>query len=291
MVAEPLLNFLNGLIMPIVRLQRKKIIEITQQSSSIFGTGGIGDVLLNPTPVLRPYGGYPIRHLMYYLCPIGDWRPVVHQMLDRIGQFNGKKILFIGYTDLCQIAHVLSVVGKHFDEVLLGANIKELREVIGWLPCLERLVSNDPRSIIFTAHAKGITHKDNTVIQKWTREMYEICLDYPKAIESSLERFAMCGAFRRVGQFPDKPNTVSCLEAPRIWHYSGSFYWMRACRLFERDWRNVDFAWYGSESYPGKIFQQNECECFVGDMCSDLYRQATWDTLLPKIEKWKQSQR
>lgn len=228
---------------------------------------------------------------MYYVWPKGDWRPVMQEMAHRIELFNGQRILAVAYDQPRDVSLVSAEFGGHFDIVLPCHNIKELRETVGWLPCLQRLVSDDPNSVIYTAHAKGVTHPDNPIIQRWTQEMTEITLDYWPAVEQALTRGAMCGAFRRTGKFPVVAHTCGDDSGVERWHYSGTFYWMRAKDLFARDWRKMDWTWYGTESYPGVQFSPEQCQCLVGDWCGDLYQPETWDQLQPEIIAWKTQQR
>lgn len=248
------------------------------------------DTLLEPANIV-PFSGSPIRHLMFFVYPKGDWKSSTIPMLDRMSQFqDGKRILAVAYDSLSEVAEVSQFCGSAFTEILPCANIKELREVVAWLPCLQRLLSDDRNSMIFTAHAKGVSHKDRPEIARWIREMFEINLDYPSAIEREMDRNAMCGAFRRTGQFPKIAHTKSEANALERWHYSGTFYWIRSYALFARNWRNMDWAWYGTESYPGTQFRSQDCSCLVGDWCDDLYQKPTWEKLDLEISKWKKSQ-
>jgi len=234
-----------------------------------------------------PFDGKPVRHLMYFVCPMGDWRAAMQPMLDRMSLFNGRRILAIAYRDTNEIKSVERFCGQWFDELLPCANMKEMREVVAWLPCLERLLDSSPRDCIFSAHAKGVTHFNDPVILKWINEMYEINLDYWPAVEEALTRGAMCGAFRRTGKFPRIAHVDGEQSDYERWHYSGTFYWMRSKDLFARNWRNMDWTWYGTESYPGVQFSPEQCQCLVGDNCGDLYQPETWDQLQPEIDKWK----
>lgn len=227
------------------------------------------------------------RHLMYYVWPRGCWREVMLDFVRRMELFNGQRLLVVAYDQPRDVALVESEFGSYFDTVLPCHNIKELREAVGWLPCLQRLVRDDPNAVIYAAHAKGVTHPGDPIIQRWTREMTEITLDYWPAVEQAFQSHAMVGAFRRTGTFPVVAHASGTQSKQERWHYSGTFYWMRAKDLFHRDWRKMDWTWYGTESYPGAQFSAEQCACLVGDWCGDLYQPETWEHLQPEIEAWK----
>jgi hypothetical protein len=226
------------------------------------------------------------RSLMYFAWPRGCWKEVTRGILER-GHLFEHAIAAVAYDHSQDVRNFEQEFGNHFDEILPVANIKELREVVGWLPCLQRLVRDDPNAVIFAAHAKGVTHPNNPVIRRWTHEMTEINLDYWPAVEQAFQSHAMVGAFRRKGTFPVVAHTSGAQSEYELWHYSGTFYWMRSKDLFHRDWRKMDWKWYGAESYPGVQYSAEQCACLVGDWCGDLYQQATWDELQPQIDEWK----
>lgn len=230
------------------------------------------------------------RNLMMHIWPVkgfGAWQWNCDQLLKRASLFNGKRIVSIVTSKEADPQEAVKEYLKDFtDDFIVMPNDPGLREVITWLPMLEKLQSLDPTEMTFTCHAKGVRHNirpDNvgSTVYHWAKIMYESCLDYWPLAESQLLRNAMTGSFRRFGEFTTPGNNR--------WHYSGTFYWFRHKDVFENRWRKVDQKFFGTESWPGHLFQPSETGCLFHDMTSDLYdARYMHHTVLPAWEAWKQ---
>ncbi len=228
------------------------------------------------------------RHLLYRVYPMNRndaWQWNLEQLAQRWQMFNGKRILAIGYDSKSvmpdAVIQYARILGMEFDVVIRKRNVPNLREVVTFLPMMDALLDHDikPDELVFTAHSKGAQYSDRSDHNVWwTQCMYEACLDYWPLVKASLMRFMFCGIFRRYGAFPNKYR----------WDYSGTFYWFRLADILQRDWRNIDQFFAGTESWPGQVADIHESSCLFADNCGDLYSAEHWrDNVLPAWEKWK----
>jgi hypothetical protein len=246
-----------------------------------------------PTSSLYRRGTFPIprpavRHLAYHVAPFagtGIWRHNITQLLSRIHLFNGKRVVAIATgPGLDPPDMVKDALGEAVHEYIVLPNQSTLREVVTFLPLLERIESTDSREITFYAHTKGVTRPvdNSTTVHAWTTIMYETCLNYVSLVESLLETHPIVGTFKKLGAgFPGSRSS---------WHYSGTFYWLRNADVFSRPWRVVDQEWWGTESWPGLHFLPAEAgklflEGTVPEM--NLYDQAFLQTTVRQLAEWK----
>ncbi len=227
------------------------------------------------------------RNLIMHVWPIsgnGVWQQNAALIRRHRDLFTGKRVIAItrnAYGSLLRVDPpdvVREAFGDGFDFIEFD-NDPRLREVVSFVPLLERVESQNNREATFFCHAKGVTHKpdDGSTIARWTQTMFDVLLDWPR-VKLALNRHSIVGSFRRFMRFGGS-----------LWHFSGSFYWFRNADVFARHWRRIDRTWFGVESWPGKLFASREAECLVGDRCGDLYQPETWTGLEPELQLWKQS--
>lgn len=229
------------------------------------------------------------KHLLYRVYPMRHndaWQWNLDELAKRWNLFDGKKVLAIGYDSKTvmpdAILQYCRVLGMEFDTVIRKRNVPNLREVVTFLPMMDELIKDGTREddLVFTAHSKGAQYQeraDHNVL--WSQLMYEANLDYWPLVRSYLMRFMFAGAFRRYGAFDNKYR----------WDYSGTFYWFRLHDILQRDWRNVDQFFAGTESWPGQMADINESACVFHDSCGDLYSADYWrDRVLPDWQQWKE---
>lgn len=242
------------------------------------------------------------RNLVYHIAPAsgnGTWQRNVEQILKRINLFNGRRIVSIVrgrpiaeagnrrgrlITPLDPPEAVIEAF-KGEAECLIFDNDPNLREVVTFVPMLKKVESLDPQEVTFCAHAKGVTRPVNAgvTVHPWAEILYETCLDYWPLVRSLLERRAMAGSLKKIG--PGFRGSQSS------WHYSGTFYWFRNRDVFSRDWRRVDQAWWGTESWPGVMFHEEEAACIFHSGVVPKLNMYSMDYLkgvvLPELEQWR----
>jgi hypothetical protein len=237
---------------------------------------------------LPPFSGEIIRNLAYHIAPFsgnGTWQRNVAELRKRINQFNGKRIVAIttgpGMDALDDVKREFAGDVEEFIEV---PNSTVLREVVTFVPLLERLESLDPNEVTFYGHAKGVTRPadDTTTCHRWTDLMRETCLDYWPLVEQLLTTHPIVGSFKKIGR---------CFKnSDSRWHYTGTFYWLRHAGVFNRVWRLVDAKWWGSESWPGLHFMPSEAGCLfrTGSRELDLYDYSYFhNSIMPDYADWQ----
>jgi hypothetical protein len=235
-----------------------------------------------------PFTGQITRHLCYHVWPVrgnGTWQANLRQLLQRIDLFNGRRRIGIVTDDKTDPAGAVMEFLDGYDcEFVVDKNVSRLREVVTFLPLLSPLESTDPNEVIFYAQAKGVRHKpfgdETTTVHRWASAQYETCLDDWESVEAALIDNVFAGSFKRYGEFRTPGNNR--------WHYSGSFYWSRSARIFDRNWSKIDRMFFGAESWPGRMAHPQEAACLFHDHCGDLYLPNYWTaTVQPELEAWK----
>jgi hypothetical protein len=236
-----------------------------------------------------------VRHLVYFLFPVaGDhewiWRRQLEKLASLASIFNGRIFIRTVHGHLKNRTPTIdqdtcrTVVQSYLPnaEVTNYVNDTKLREVVGFVETLNTLQSVNSTDFICVAHAKGLQYSDATsVVHTWTDIMYETVIeDWQRAI-SCLDRYGVSGSFKRYGQFTTYKN--------HRWHYSGTFYWLRAASLFRRNWAYTDQRFWGMESYPGSHFRPREGACLFMDNVNDLYKKDEMDKACKLLQEWREN--
>lgn len=232
----------------------------------------------------------PTRHLMFHVWPVrgyGAWEWNCEQLLNHAHLFNGRRIVAIVTSSEAESPDaVCEKLDGFTDEFIVKANRPKLREVVTWLPMLERLEQyQGEQDVTFTCHSKCVRHKigidqSGTTLFKWTRAMWETCGDW-RAVKPLLEQHGCVGSFRKF----DTPRK----GAWGPWHFSGTFYWFRNRDAFARNWRYVPQSFFGTEAWPGWMFRVEESGCIACDNVGDLYKLNYWEREIePQLQSWRE---
>ncbi len=243
-----------------------------------------------PDPIEPVTFAQPVRrNVQMHIWPVknaGAWQWNCDQLMQRADMFNGRRVVAIAKSREADPPEAVKEYLSDFtDEFIVLPNSKKLREVVTFVPMLERMESLDPNEVTFCCHSKCVRHRigiDNpgSTIFRWTNLMFETCLDYWPLVEQQLRTFGMTGSFKRYGEFRTRGN--------HRWHYSGTFYWFRNNDVFRRNWRYIDRRFFGSESWPGHMFRPEETGCLFADNADDLYQHDYWHgTIEPMYEEWR----
>jgi hypothetical protein len=237
-----------------------------------------------------------------YLLPVSTndvWKWNLHQIKKREHLFDGKKVLTIASHEFGRIKRgrrrkhlkiaptnsVYDFMGEidlRFDEVLVVQNDAARRETAAFPEMLRKVKSLDPDEVTFCCHGKGVSYGSGSVVVEWGDVMYHTCLDSWPVVKNALECFAFAGAFRRFGMFTTPGN--------HKWHYSGTFYWFRHDEVFSLpDYDRLDQQFFGTESWPGKLFPAERCACIFCDNAPDLYVPGNWEKIVrPQLRQWNE---
>ncbi len=230
-----------------------------------------------------------VRNLMFHVWPVkgtGAWQWNCDQLMMRADLFNGKRIVAIVHDAQSDRPDAVKEYLRDFtDEFLVFGNNPKLREVVTFVPMMEKLESLNANELTFNCHSKAVKHKigpDNpgTTLFRWTDAMYETLVDRFDIVLELLKTKAMAGSFKRYGQFKTHRNNA--------WHYSGTFYWFRHVDVFQRNWRYLDQRFFGTESWPGHMFKADETACVFHDRTDDLYQLSYWrEKVQPALDEWR----
>ena len=210
----------------------------------------------------------------------------IEQLERSIDLFNGHKICCVVVDDNTLHEKYLDKMQSLFDEVHIKPNNSKRRELVGFIPMLERLKSTDPNRVVCFAHGKGAQHHTHQsgIVREWTDAMYETCVRNWQGVEQGFtEGYPVAGSFKSIGNFR---------TTMFRWHYSGAFWWARSSQLFgNRNWKSTCGRWWGAESYVGRHFHHDEGYCLFGDGCAGgaQYHESTWLRLRPELIAWRKA--
>jgi hypothetical protein len=237
-------------------------------------------------PVVRPF---PVRHGLYHVYPLRSagpaWRRCCALLAARSALFTGRRVCAAAVNAATESADAVRAALPGW-EVLETENDPALREAKTLPVLLEALgdALDDPAAAVWFGHAKGVTRPWNAGVtcHPWAWMLHEVLLDHWPAVEASLSRHPITGAFKKVGR--------GFKNSQSSWHYSGAFAWLRATALRGRQ---VERQWFGAESSPGIWFSPQEAGCLfgggrVGEL--DLYDMARFQKAMVEYQWWKATQ-
>jgi hypothetical protein len=215
-------------------------------------------------------------NLIYHVAPFirtDIWQKNLAQLLARLGQFNGKRVIAISTgPEMILPADVKNIFGKNRVEFMEVPNSITLRERASFTQLLEAIQSGDPTEATFYAHAKGVaTAGDATAVMYWRNLMYHELLDDPTKIKQLLLRYPVIGCCRKTKEVT-YPDGVTKSE----WHFSGSFYWFRHDAWFNRSWRAIPNTGWAVEAAPGLLFRIGESYCVAKEEIKNPYDQRSY---------------
>lgn len=205
----------------------------------------------------------PTRHLMFHLYPLRgkewNWHWHIEQIRKHQDKFNGRIVIGVSSGgDTWNITDVQELfAGIRVTDWVHVANAKALAETLTHTHMLEKLKTDDPNALIFRAHAKGVTHQRDSVEQKWADIMWAANMDL-QSVDDALASHGTACCLRS--------QTPLVSKKPGDWFPAGSFYWMRAKEVFERDWTwKEDNRWI-VEYVPSHLFSFAESACIFHDL-------------------------
>lgn len=216
-----------------------------------------------------------IRHLIYHVTPLGNYKENIKEIVHRWHIFNGSKTVAVAKgPNLEAIEHVKKLFPLE-DKDLKFLHIDNhplLRETVTFVPLLTELQRNcntlyrDGKNITFYGHTKGVTHTANKAVRLWTRGCYVFNLDDVREAERLLTWFPIVGSFKRYMYQANFP------KGSHNWHYSGTFFWFDNKKLFAKDWKKAIHSHrYGVEVFPSMLFLPTEGGVIFGDGIGDMY--------------------
>lgn len=191
------------------------------------------------------------RHLLYHIWPRtgSSWRDHMAGMERRLPLFNGLKIVSVATGDDTDDVDI-----PWADKIIRKPNVPRLGEVVTFVDKLSEVADMGDDEAAFYCHAKGVRHAANNevTVHLWSDIMLEVLLDHWEYAGGLLASHPIVGAFKKLG--------AQMAPSKAIWHYTGTFYWLRN-DIFSRNWKHVDQKYWGSESWPGIQFSEQEGGC------------------------------
>ncbi len=204
----------------------------------------------------------PTRSLMFHLYPLRgkefNWHWHIEQIRKHQDKFNGKIVIGVGVS---KKTATMEEVQALFDGIRvdhwLKADNNDLAETLTHVEMLSLLKTDDPNALIFRAHTKSVTKPRGAVEERWAEIMWHANTDLP-SVEDALASHLTCGVMRS--------QTPLVRSKPGDYFFAGSFYWMRAKEVFERDWTwKQDNRWV-VEYVPCHLFSFAESACIFHDL-------------------------
>lgn len=234
------------------------------------------------------------RHLVYHLLPVagnGTWRRGVDQLRARWPLFTGSKTVAVmtKSADTTLALDPPDVVREYLPpdcHVIELQNDPGLREVVSWIPLWEHaLAASGPLDAILYAHSKGASRPvdPGNTCHWWASLAYSITLDHWPLVASQLKQWPITGPFKKIGR--------GFAGSRSEWHYTGTFYWVKASDFRRRAWRNVDQSWWGTESWPGLAYPVREAGCLFHEgrvKTLNLYDPRYWPLVRTEFDQWLQ---
>lgn len=243
--------------------------------------GVVGSINVPESNLLR-------RNLIYHIWPNqgnGTWQWNVNELLKRIHQFDGVRTVGIATSENADTVEDVkrAFSGHRIDNWIVCQNDRKLGEVVTFPHLLKTLPKDD--SITFYGHAKGVKYSDPSQNRPWTQMMYDIALDDPEHVDSSLEQFACTGPFLR-----EQPEWMPDKRA--AWHYSGTFFWFKNAEVFAvPNWSDVGSWYHGVEMWIGHVLDRSKAGCLFGHDPGHLHEHAVYVAMQQRLEDWKRLRR
>ena len=204
----------------------------------------------------------PTRSLMFHLYPLKgkewNWHWHVEQIRKHQDKFNGKIVIGVGVDAKTA---TMEEVQALFDGIRVGhwlkADNNKLAETLTHVEMLSLLQTDDPNAIILRAHSKAVTKARDAVEHKWAEILWDGNMDL-QAVEDALASHGTCGVMRS--------QTPLVKKKPGDFFFAGSFYWMRAKEVFERDWQWKEQNRWIVEYVPSHLFSFAESACIFHDL-------------------------
>jgi len=229
----------------------------------------------------------PTRSLIFHVYPLrrrGDWwRWHVSQIRKHADKFNGKIVIgVVTGTETETIEDVQSAfAGIPVAEWIVRQN-SPLAETLTQVELFRAVMTDDPNTIVFRSHCKGVTKQPGSVEETWARIMWDGNMDL-SSVEDALASHLVACVLRS--------QTPLVQRKPGGWFAAGSAYWFRAKEAFERDWSWSEPNRWTIEYWPAHVFTMQESACMFHDLTpsSVLRKQYFDDHVNPEFTLWQQA--
>lgn len=225
----------------------------------------------------------PRRHLIYHLYPGQGWRQRAAAVVSRWGLFTGTvhvaAALDSGTVPLADVRAAFPSDADVF-EVKNNPSNKD-RERVSWEPLWGRVLAHAAdNDLVWRMHSKATSpwRQGNPALLWWTEISEALLLDQWPLVLAQLAAKPIVGTFRTPYGW-----------AGGSWHYSGSYYVVRAGEAKRRG-LDIEESTWGVESWPGRKFTLAEAaELWPVTGGPHLYDARNWQgdgKLLTQYAEW-----
>lgn len=272
--ARPLLKIgANWLLTKAIAQARE---NVTQRVTSYVRRSKMPVVDLPPADPF-PFPDRPRFTLISHLWPRrGVWQYHADRLAQSADLFE-RKVLGVALDDTTDDIEMVRDAFPGW-EILEFVNNPKLREVVTYQAMLPMVTTDDPNQIIVCHHGKGVQehNQESDAVGWWVDAMYRTVIENPAGIIEAMENGAsVAGSFRRKGRM---------LGTRNRWHFSGTYYAVRATRIHPVERFPFRGMWWGTESWPGDYFPLEHSHCVFGDGVADLYKVENQPRA--ELEKW-----
>jgi hypothetical protein len=230
--------------------------------------------------------------LIYHIYAEGEQEPLKENMATLMSKIDLFDFVYIkvAYDDFDTAS---SIIEPYFNDspisVCYFPNQPELGEVVGFVNALSKIHDTNPDTYIFHAVTSGVSPRLNDFFRKnikaWREAEWELCTSNLDLVEEKLEEYSCFGSFKR-NEPMNKGGPYPC-----PWHYSGTFWWVKAEDLWLTKWRSITPCRHGVEMYLGYLIDRRKAYCIYNTQ-NDMYHVETnkEDWMPNLIEPPKESQ-
>ena len=204
----------------------------------------------------------PTRNLLFHIYPLRgaewNWRWHIDQIVKYAPHFNGRICIGIGTgPNLVAPDTVRALLADvPVTDWIVRPNTRKLAETATFLDMLRCVKTDDPNSITFRYHTKGVTHRRDGVEQPWAELLWETNMDLP-GVEDALASHIVAGSMKSHEPLVKRNNGGD-------FFYAGSAYWFRS-DVFSRDWSQIENNRWWVEYWPGAVAKEEEAACLCHD--------------------------
>lgn len=207
-----------------------------------------------PTP--DPFKNLPVVHFGAHLWPVkGNWEWHVEKWNELVEHIEGRCIVVV-VTDK-STADIKNVREKLSDKFEVYEEVNTPQGENPSFRKLQDLIPSGQDDILIYCHGKGVReHTANSEsVRLWTEMMYEtVIFNYNEAINKFKDGYKAFGSFRTFGDMPLSPKNR--------WHYSGTFFIVRAKYLLGASVKN---GYGGVEAWLGDHIVAEDVWCEFSD--------------------------
>lgn len=228
----------------------------------------------------------PTRNMIFHIYPLrgAEWNWHWHLKLIRnvASIFNGR--IAIGIATGPHLTKP-EIVQKQLESVpvtdwIIRENSKRLGETTTFVDLLKCVETDDPNTVTFRGHCKGVTHRRDGIEQPWARLMWSTCMDLA-SVDDALASHIMAG--------PMKCHEPLVSSQKYRWFFAGTFFWFRNREVFQRDWSTMEQTRWYPEAWPGVICTNEESASLVHDFTDGAVISSKYwqQNVAPEFERWK----